>query len=41
MLNDVAIREARIEDADALAALLTQLGYPQDATFVVRKLGEL
>jgi GNAT superfamily N-acetyltransferase len=35
------IRNARNEDADAIAILLTQLGYPQEASFVVRKLSEL
>ncbi len=41
MPGTVVIREARTEDADALAVLLTQLGYPQDASFIVRKLWEL
>ncbi len=41
MSHDIVIREAGNEDADALAILLSQLGYPQDASFVVRKLEEL
>jgi GNAT superfamily N-acetyltransferase len=39
--NHSSIRDARIEDADALAILLTQLGYPQDSSFVIQKLKEL
>ena len=38
--SDVVIREAVVEDADALAILLSQLGYPQDTPFVTRKLAE-
>ncbi len=41
MPNDIAIREAETKDADALAVLLIQLGYPQNGAFVIRKLQEL
>jgi GNAT superfamily N-acetyltransferase len=39
--NPVSIREAQNEDANSLAILLTQLGYPQKSSFVIRKLTEL
>ena len=41
MSNNDFIREAVVGDADALAILLSQLGYPNDASFVIRKLEEL
>ena len=34
----VLVRDARTEDAPALASLLTQLGYPVDATTFARRL---
>ena len=39
-VQEVAIREAHHEDADTLVHLLSQLGYPQDTSFVRAKLGE-
>ena len=36
----ILVREARYEDADAIAVLLTQLGYPQGEDFVIGKLVE-
>ncbi len=41
MSSDIAIRDARNDDAPALSILLTQLGYPQDGAFVIKKLREL
>jgi GNAT superfamily N-acetyltransferase len=41
MSSELVIRDAEDGDADALAILLTQLGYPQEASFVIRKLREL
>jgi GNAT superfamily N-acetyltransferase len=41
MSSEIMIRIARNEDADVLAILLTQLGYPQEAPFVIRKLQAL
>ena len=38
--NNDFIREAVIEDAESLALLLSQLGYPQDSSFVIQKLAE-
>lgn len=34
MTEDIVIRDARVEDADALAPLLATLGYPADASAV-------
>jgi GNAT superfamily N-acetyltransferase len=36
----VRIREARVEDAAALAVLLAELGYPDDSERVAARLGE-
>ena len=41
MSLELIIRNARDKDADALTILLTQLGYPQETSFVIRKLQEL
>ena len=41
MDDDVIIREAGTPDADTIAGLLDELGYPNSAEFVVRKLGML
>src|ERR1019366_2150441 len=38
---NISIREAQLQDADAIAILLAQLGYPQEASFVSRKIMEL
>jgi len=38
--HNIIIREAREADVEALVLLLTQLGYPQDPLFVLRKLEE-
>ncbi len=40
MSSDLLIREAHEEDASSIAVLLTQLGYPQDNTIVLKKLRE-
>jgi len=37
--SEIIIREALEKDADALAILLLQLGYPQDTSLVIRKTG--
>jgi N-acetylglutamate synthase-like GNAT family acetyltransferase len=36
----ITIRDARPEDAAAIAVLLSQLNYPTDASFVLRRLSE-
>ena len=38
---DLTIRDARLEDSAAIAALLDQLGYPADAAAVARRLERL
>src|SRR5204862_72913 len=38
---DLTIRDARPEDADAIAGLLTQLGYPSEAETVEGRLDRL
>jgi GNAT superfamily N-acetyltransferase len=40
-MSEVVIRDAKDTDAEAIAILMGQLGYPQDAAFVIRKLAEL
>lgn len=37
---DVSIRDARADDADDIAVLITQLNYPTDAAFISRRLVE-
>jgi len=39
--NEILIRDALPRDATAVAVLLTQLGYPQDGGFVIRKMEAL
>src|SRR5690348_11138666 len=41
MTSDVLIRKAEDRDASAIATLITQLGYPQNAGFAMRRLEEL
>ena len=38
---DIKIRSANANDAKAIAGLLSELGYPQDQTFVKKKLLEI
>jgi GNAT superfamily N-acetyltransferase len=40
MSTEIVIRNARSDDAEALIVLLTELGYPQDSSFVISKLRE-
>jgi GNAT superfamily N-acetyltransferase len=40
MSSELVIRNAKDDDAEALSILLTQLGYPQESTFIIRKLRE-
>jgi hypothetical protein len=39
--SEVAIRDARPGDAEAIAALLGELGYPSDGAAVRRRLGRI